>query len=156
MAALRRGVRLGFIAGSDTHGGRPGGSAKEPLGYWGGLAAVWAEELTRRDLFDALRRRQTYALTGARIILRFTVNGAPMGSELPGGDQADIRIDAWTPGRLAKVELMKNAEVLRVFHPDGDECHLQVEDAPGGPAFYHVRITQTDGELAVCSPVWIG
>ncbi len=26
----------------------------------------------------------------------------------------------------------------------------------GGPDFYHCRVTQTDGHLAVCSPVWLG
>ncbi|MFO7900541.1 MAG: GNAT family N-acetyltransferase, partial [Planctomycetota bacterium] len=83
MDGLRRGLRFGFTGGSDTHSARPGGSAKEPRPYWGGLCAVWAGALTRRALFDALRARRTVALTGARIALRLSVNGAPMGSELP-------------------------------------------------------------------------
>ena len=156
MAALQRGMRLGFVAGSDTHSGRPGGSAKEPRPYWGGLAAVWTRGLTRRSIFGALRARHTYALTGARIVLDMTVDGAPMGAEIPARGYVGIRIDAWTPGRIAQVEVMKNARLLRRFSPGGDECHLQVEDRTGGPAFYHCRLTQTDGQLAVCSPVWVG
>jgi hypothetical protein len=154
--ALRRGARLGFVGGSDTHSARPGGSAKEPLAYWGGLAAVWAKSLTRRDLFRALYARQTYALTGARIILKMTVNGALMGSEIPAADAAAIKIDAWTPGKLKKVEILKNAELLKTIHESGDECHLEIEDKTGGPAFYHCRATQEDGQLAVSSPVWVG
>ncbi len=156
MDGLKKGLRFGLVAGSDTHSGRPGGSAKEPRPYWGGLAAVWANDLTRRSVFEALRARRTYALTRARIVLRFAVNGAPMGSELPAADRAEILVEAWTPGKIAKVQVLKNAELMREFEGGGNSARLELEDATEGPAFYHCRVTQEDGELAVCSPVWIG
>ncbi len=69
--AFRQGYRIGIVANSDGHKGRPGashpGAAK--FGSYGGLTCILAPEFTRNGLVEALRKRHHYATTGCRMIL---------------------------------------------------------------------------------------
>lgn len=114
---LQRGVRFGFVASSDNHFGYPGA-------YGEGVVGVWAEELTGRGLFEALRARRTYAATGDRIALDVEVNGAPMGSEIPFTDERQIDVRVEGQDSIAIVELIRNGRVIERYFP---------EDHVGGP-----------------------
>jgi hypothetical protein len=76
----------GFIGSTDTHLGTAGlteesvqypgvssagGITDVPEFNPGGLAVVWAPQNSRAALFDAMRRRETYATSGPRHIVRF-------------------------------------------------------------------------------------
>lgn len=79
-----------------------------------------------------------------------------MGSEIPFSEEVTIRIDCWSPGKIKKVELLRNTRLLRDFKNLDEECHIEYDDRITKPTFYHCRITLEDGNLAVGSPVWIG
>ena len=107
---LESGRRLGVIASTDDHLGFPGG-------YREGLAAVKATELSRDAVFDALRNRRTYAVSGDRIGLDFTLNGRVMGQELPyvRERRIDIAVDGWDV--IDRVEVLKNNRVIHREFP---------------------------------------
>ena len=72
---FREGHRVGVVANSDGHKGRPGASypGASQFGAYGGLTCFLMNELTRDDLFDCLRRRRHYATTGDRIHIELAV-----------------------------------------------------------------------------------
>lgn len=155
---LRMGLRCGLVGGSDTHTGRPCGSADDVRPYWGGYCGIWAEVKTRRALFAAFKARRTYALTGARIALQFSVNGAPMGSEIAATAQCKLLTKVWAPAKVAKIQLLRNLKVLHEFTPNEEICEVELQDNRDNDesVMYHCRIIQEDGHLAVCTPVWVG
>jgi len=82
-AALVDGLRFGFVASSDNHSGFPGA-------YGEGLMGALVEELTRPEILRAICERRTYALTGDRIGLDFTVDGSLMGAMIEAGNSVDV------------------------------------------------------------------
>lgn len=108
---LALGHRFGFLGGTDHHGGYPGH-------YGEGRTGVYAPELTRQAIWDAIRARRCYAVTGDRIGLRFSVNEAEMGEETRGGGVREIRVSVSGADALDRIEVIKNNRPLkRVFGP---------------------------------------
>jgi len=99
-----------------------------------GLAAVWARENSREGIFDAMQKKETYATTGTRIVVRFFGGwdydpndvyrpdvisigyrkGVPMGGDLtekPANASAPVFMvgalkDTWS-GNLDRVQIIK-------------------------------------------------
>lgn len=161
---LLMGHRLGIVASSDGHDGNPGNAQwserqrhlKHHLGS--GLVAVLAEEFTREAVYEAMYQRRCYATTGVRILLDFSANGKPMGSELKlrKGEKVVLRFRIRGTTDLDKVELLENGGVLwrdlDIGCPaiDGE---FETSGSPG--TFYYLRVSQRDGEMAWSSPIWI-
>lgn len=101
--ALKQGRHIGILGGSDTHFLSPGE---------GGLTAVLSESLTRQNIFDAIKNRRTYATTGVKILLRFSINGHDMGSifSISKNDSINIHLSINGTAPIDHIEIIKNTE----------------------------------------------
>lgn len=168
--ALRRGLKLGFVGGSDAHNAAPGDQA---------LTAILAQRLDRDTLFEALRDRQCYATSGSRIALDFTVNGFAMGRAVR-IDQytADklypirIRAQAVGEGPLDRLEIVANGTVIECQRGRTGARHLAAEltlprlgtrtrtntwrqHQCGFDRCFYARAIQCDGQMAWSSPIFV-
>lgn len=123
--------------------------------YWGaaGLAGVWAEENTREALYDAMRRKETFATTGPRMKVRFFAGydfepalledpamigkayagGVPMGGDLlMQGDRAP-RFLVWALRDSASAPLQR-VQVIKGWLADGQPQEQVFDVACAGGA----------------------
>ncbi|MFC1978528.1 DUF3604 domain-containing protein [Chloroflexota bacterium] len=122
--ALERGLKVGFVGGSDDHTGKPG--AAEPTWYnlpgrgfpvRGGMMGVYADALTRRALWESFNKRHCYATTGERIILQVTSGGYMMGDEYATGSAPTLSVEAVGTAPVDAVEIIRGSEVIYTYPP---------------------------------------
>lgn len=146
--SLKDGHRIGIVASSDGHKGRPGASypGDAKFGSYGGLTCHLLPELTRDALFEEFRRRHHFATTGVRMYLSAQMafsspakifhrnpefepdgfqmaDGAIMGdivhTEL---DTANFALEMNAPSPIERIELYDGVTLMETIRPfdDGD------------------------------------
>ena len=120
--ALRRGYKVGVVAGSDGYTGRPG--AEFP-GYISrrfsrsGAAAVRAKDLTLHSILDAMRARRTYATSGPRIYLDLQAAGVGLGEEVRVSRPVELRVTVHGTTEIDRVEVFCRDRLVHTHLPQG-------------------------------------
>lgn len=145
--AFEMGYRVGIVANSDGHKGRPGASypGASLFGAVGGLTCLIMPELTREATFDCLRKRRHYGTTGARLYLDVralfeagatlyhddpalgpaegrAAEEAMMGDivHLPGG-LALLRVEAAAAVPIERIDIFNGLDHLETIRPYGQD-----------------------------------
>jgi hypothetical protein len=156
--ALARGYKLGFVGGSDTHCARPGDVGPGALiRHPSGLTAVYADELSREGIWQALLKRHTYVTTGEKILLYFSIDGKLMGEEYVAAGGLLVYIEVAGTDEIEAIELIRDGAVIHT-EPGSGVCtrlSLQVAGPVTGTSYYYVRARQRNTSRAWSSPIWV-
>ncbi len=129
--AMRHNYRVGIVANSDGHKGRPGACypGASFFGSCGGLTCFFAPRLDRDAIFESMRRRHHYATTGNRALLDVSVTTA---------SDAEIfhRDPDVEPTRSDKARRAIMGDIVRV---DDGEVELHI-DVTGSAAIERIDI----------------
>jgi hypothetical protein len=163
-AALRGSVPMSFIQATLTRfvasdlieeiDGETYTYSASPTYGASGLAGVWAEENTRGSLYDAFRRKETFATSGTRITVRFFAGfgldpaalgaqdmitrsyagGVPMGSLLEVGPGAGPQFLVWA-ARDPSSAALQRVQIIKGWAAGGEtfERVYDVACSDGGP-----------------------
>ncbi|MCP3920773.1 MAG: CehA/McbA family metallohydrolase [bacterium] len=170
---LERGAHLGFVGSGDSHDGHPGLAHLSPLaGYkppraatgerlgTGGLAGIFAPELTRSGVLAAMRARAVYATSGPRIVLACELGGRPMGARVERasiGDGPTLTIDVLGTASIEEVVVIRRGGNRTAIPASGErELHVRhvLQDLTAGE-FVYVRVVQRDRGCAWSSPYFV-
>jgi hypothetical protein len=147
---LERGYHFGFVGGSDSH------NCFELFQDEYGLTGVYAVALTPEGIYEAIKKRRTFALTGSRIVVDFRCNGIFMGEEIEGAEQLNFTGYAASPDSVAKVAIMSGGDTVYEIPAAGRDISIEWDTpAPNSEAYYYLRATTAKGDLAWSSPIWI-
>ncbi len=129
LEAMRRRLRVGFVASSDDHSGRLGlflpSSGKTPSGGFdvaSGYYGIWADSLGRQPIWEALQARHCYASTWNRIFLHTALQSAMMGDETELTGPAELVVRACSSAPLDRIYLYNWDELVQelVLQPPAD------------------------------------
>ena len=155
---LAKGLKFGLIGGSDTHGliwQHRVGWKRNCLRT--GLTCILAKELTREALFDAMKKRRVYAVSGVKMRIQFELNGAIMGEEVTVTEKPQIKVDVTSPSDIKWIQIVRNNETIYTYGGEGYQSRFTFKDekAEPGKSYYYVRVITEDGNMGWSSPIWV-
>lgn len=143
--ALARGHRIGVIASSD-HG-------STHLSY----AGVYATELSRKAIFEGLKKRRTLAATD-NIVIDFRVGEAFIGEETTVSDPPRLEVRVQGTGSIRRIDLVRDNRFIYTLRPGTSASRFVYSDATlsrGMSGYYYVRVIQEDEMMAWSSAIWV-
>ena len=138
-----------------------GGSEDNHEATWGTFndcnLAVLANNLTRADIYDAIKNRRFYSTLDNNIKMSFKIDGAEMGSSVEGaaGQGLQIQVSDDDGETFSEIQLLKNGLLFNSWSPGSSDVTINENLSTSDGDYYYIKVTQTDGDEAISSPIFI-
>ncbi len=158
--ALSKGWHVAPTNNQDNHKGR-----------WGNAntcrTVVLAESLTLENIYEALSRRYVYATEDNDLSIIYTMTSAEGGTLAMQGDvltghEADekvtlnVTVSDASNEQIGKIEIIgESGKVLATSEKITGNTYSWTVTVDNTSAYYYVRVTQEDLDLAVTAPIWV-
>ncbi|WP_340112844.1 CehA/McbA family metallohydrolase [Maribellus mangrovi] len=138
-----------------------GGSEDNHTSNWGtrtdNRLAVLASNLTRADIYEAIKSKRFFTTLDKNLKLSFTINGQEMGSTIQGNSGQSLQILASDDDAeiFSQVQLFLNGAVLSTWTPGIPDVNISENISTSDGDYYYIKVTQNDGDEAISSPIFI-
>ncbi len=158
---IKRGHRIGFVGGSDSHGllwHHGVGWRQDP--WLGGLTGLFVNAKRRQDVFDALYQRRCYATSGVPVYVWLRAGEIEMGSEGIVRGPIDLEYEVASELQIQSLEVIRDGCSVEVFRPGSTGAKGTWREPgildPGWHSYYlRVQFRDRQPALAWSSPVYI-
>ena len=154
--ALSKGWHVAPTINQDNHKGKWGdaNTARD---------VIVTDDFTEAGLYRAMSERRVYATEDQNLRIYYYLNDVLMGGVVPVEDdqtieKVTIKASISDPDKegLGKIEVIgENGLTKYSVDVAGATYELKVE-LDNTDAYYYIRVTEADGDIAVTSPVWVG
>jgi len=116
--ALDRGLKVGFTASSDDAYGKMGDSipGDKLFAVHGGITCVYANDLSRRSLWQAFKSRRVYGTTGERMQLRFKAGEHWLGEEISSPNPVTFSVETSGTAGIDRIDIFRGSEKVHTVH----------------------------------------
>ncbi|MGL5314009.1 MAG: CehA/McbA family metallohydrolase [Peptostreptococcaceae bacterium] len=134
-------------------------------GLWGNAntarTVVQASSNTREGIYEALEARRTYATEDENLEISYTVNGNTMGSILDETDTLSFSIkvnDNDSGDNIKSIKIIGDGGkiIKQIDNVDSSTKEWNFTLDSSNSSYYYVRVDQSDKDIAVTAPVWVG
>lgn len=150
--ALDKGWHVAPTNNQDNHKGRWGNANSA-------RTVIEAPALTEEAIYQSLRERKVYATEDENLKINLTVNDEPMGTIFKDAEKLNFKInvmDEDKEDKISKISIIANGgAVVESKKFDSSSADWNVELKPEY-SYYYIRVDQSDKDIAVTAPVWVG